>query len=121
MGLFGWGKIEVWERVGFGCTAPSWRRERAKSGSEASRLMASSRVPLACGCGRTVGPAWPLGAADGCVGGAFVVAEGAVLVVVFGDGREGYLRAAAPATLRDAFEPEDPIEKAVYGDCYEEC
>lgn len=35
-----WGKAELGERVGFGCTGPSSRSERAKSGSEASRLMA---------------------------------------------------------------------------------
>jgi len=40
--LFCWDavKVELLLSVGFGCTAPSWRRERAKAGSEASRLIA---------------------------------------------------------------------------------
>jgi len=45
----GWPKAEEGERVGFGCTGPRERSERAKSGSEASRLMASERELAACG------------------------------------------------------------------------
>lgn len=39
-------KVEVGERVGFGCTGPSFRREAAKSGSLASRLIAVLLVSL---------------------------------------------------------------------------
>jgi len=63
--LDGWPKAEEGERVGLGCTGPRERRERAKSGSEASRLMASERVPAARGWGLTVGPAEWSGAGGG--------------------------------------------------------
>lgn len=45
--LFCDGKADVGERVGLGCTGPMLRKDCAKSGSEASRLMDSSRDPLA--------------------------------------------------------------------------
>jgi hypothetical protein len=61
----GWPKAEDGERVGFGWTGPSERSERAKSGSEASRLMASEREADALGWGFTVGPAEWLGAGGG--------------------------------------------------------
>jgi hypothetical protein len=85
--------------VGLGCTGPMERNERAKSGSDASRLIASDLEPEACGCGRTVGPGWCRGAGGGLVDGAFDVAVGA---------RVGYCRAAAPA-VRDALDAEEPI------------
>lgn len=67
----GWPKEEEGERVGLGCTGPRERRERAKSGSEASRLIASERLEEARGWGWTVGPAELLGAGGGW-GAAFV-------------------------------------------------
>jgi hypothetical protein len=103
-------KTEEGERVGLGCTGPKERRERAKSGSEASRLMASEREAEAWGWGLTVGPAEALGA-EGGWGGAFVLWAGAVgCGVDVGVGRGplgplGYWRAAAPAAL----EPEAPM------------
>lgn len=106
----GWPKAEEGERVGLGWTGPRERSERAKSGSEASRLMASEREEEAWGWGLTVGPAEELGAGGGG-GGAFVRCCGAgvgVDVDVGGRGPLGplgYWRAAAPA----AFEPEAPI------------
>ena len=48
--------VDVEDIVGFGCTGPIERKERAKSGSDASRLMASDLEAEACGVGRTVGP-----------------------------------------------------------------
>jgi len=114
--LDGWPKAEDGERVGFGCTGPRERNERAKSGSEASRLMASERVAAARGWGFTVGPAEWLGAGGGG-GAAFVVgfvwAGGFDCVVVDVGGRGplgplGYWRDAAPAA-RVAFDPEAPI------------
>ena len=39
-------KVEEFESMGEGCTGPRDRRERANSGSEASRLMAVVRVGL---------------------------------------------------------------------------
>ena len=50
------GKADVGDSVGFGCTGPIDRKERAKSGSDASRLIASDLDPDASGCGLTVGP-----------------------------------------------------------------
>lgn len=100
-GLPGCGNAEVGERVGLGWTGPIERNERAKSGSEASRLMASSRDAEALGCGLTVGPGWCLGAGGGC-GGALLVgceADGDLL---------GYFRAAVPAA-RDALDADEPM------------
>ena len=92
------GKAELGERVGLGCTGPKERRERAKSGSAASMLMASSRVPLARACGLTVGPGcWEV-ARGGRAGALLVACE-------VGGGLLGYLRAAAPAV----FEAEEPM------------
>lgn len=51
--------------VGLGCTGPSERSERAKSGSDASRLMASDLELDACGWGFTVGPGVLVGAGGG--------------------------------------------------------
>ncbi len=96
-------KVEEFDSVELGWTGPSERRERAKSGSEASSAMArdgsvsqcriytpfqaiitssdgsihSSLLPLACDCGWTVGPGavgWPAG--GGAAEGALVVTEG---------------------------------------------
>lgn len=39
------------------------------------------------------------------------VEDGGAAVCVDGDGRVGYLRAAAPPAARDAFEAADPIDK----------
>ena len=71
----GWPKAEEGERVGLGCTGPRERRERAKSGSEASRLIASLREEEAWGWGLTVARGAELGAGGGG-GGAFVVCDG---------------------------------------------
>lgn len=102
-GLPGFGKAEVGDKVGLGWTGPMERRDCAKSGSEASRLMASSREPAARAWGFTVGPGSWLGAGGGC-GGAFVAAwEGGA-----GAGLLGYWRAAEPAA-RDALDPDAPI------------
>jgi len=60
----------------------------------------SSRVPLARACGRTVGPGCRFAA-----GGA--ACEGAL--VPLPEGRDGYLRAAAPALDRAAFDDEPPM------------
>ena len=95
--------------MGLGWTGPRERRERAKSGSEASRLMASEREDEAWGWGLTVGPAVEEGAGGGG-GGAFVRGCCGVDVGVDVGGRGplgpfGYWRAAAPA----AFDPEAPI------------
>ena len=100
-GLPGCGKAELGEKVGLGWTAPRERRERAKSGSEASRLMASSLVPEAWACGRTVGPGWSFGAGGGGGGALRVGCE------VVG-ARVGYLRDAAPAA-REALDADEPI------------
>ena len=107
----GWPKADEGERVGLGWTGPRERRERAKSGSEASRLIASEREAEAWGWGLTVGPAEDSGAGGGG-GGAFVrgcgVGVGVCVVVVGGRGPLGplgYWRAAAPA----AFDPEAPM------------
>ncbi len=39
-------KVEEFDSMGEGCTGPRERRERAKSGSEASRFTAVDRVSL---------------------------------------------------------------------------
>lgn len=75
------------------------RREAAKSGSEASRLMASDLDPDAWVCGLTVGPGRWSAAGGGRVGAAFVDVGG---------GRVGYCLAAAPAA-REAFDAEEPM------------
>ena len=101
--------------MGLGWTGPRERRERAKSGSEASRLMASEREEEAWGWGLTVGPAEEFWAGGGG-GGAFVrccgcggcACVGVDVVDVGGRGPLGpfgYWRAAAPA----AFDPEAPM------------
>lgn len=47
LGLLGCGKLDVGLIVGFGCTGPRERSDRAKSGSDASRLIASDLRPEA--------------------------------------------------------------------------
>lgn len=116
----------MFEYVGLGCTGPSWRRERAKSGSEASRLIAigctrqgksagwieKHKIPwslcsLARGWGFTFGPGCCGVASEGRVGGAFVDADEGI---VEGDAlaRVGNFRAASPA-VRAVFDPDAPI------------
>jgi len=46
----------VGDRVGLGCTGPIERKDCAKCGSDASRLIASFLDTLALACGLTVGP-----------------------------------------------------------------
>jgi len=101
-GLFGLlAKEDVFDMVGLGWTAPRERSERAKSGSEASRLMASDLVPEADGCGFTVGP--------GCWPAAGAGRERSALVGDdVGGVRVRYCRAAAPAG-RAALDAEEPI------------
>ena len=73
------------------------------------RRIPSSRVVLALVCGLTVGPGRLPGAGGGGCEGAFVVLEGVGVACEAADGREGYLRAAAPAVCFAAFEAEEPI------------
>lgn len=101
------------ERVGLGCTGPSERNDWAKSGSEASKLIASSREPLAWGLGRTVGPGWDCAAGGGgACRAALDAAAGAE--DVFG-ALVGYWRAAEPAA-RDAFDADAPIVCCMWKD-----
>ena len=99
-------KVEVWERVGLGWTGPRERRDRAKSGSEASRWIYSDLEVEACGVDLTEGPVGPLEGA-GCKEEG---PRGWVLAAVCaaGGARVGYCLAAAPAA-RDAFDDDDPI------------
>lgn len=55
-GLLGCGTADVEDMVGFGCTGPIERKERAKSGSDASTFISSDLDAEACGGGFTVGP-----------------------------------------------------------------
>ena len=63
----------------------------------------SSLVPLAVGCGCTVGP----GPLDGRPAGGWF--EGALVRVEVGGTRCGYWRRAAPAAVLAAFEDEEPM------------
>ena len=59
--LLGCCTVDVEDMVGLGCTGPMERKERAKSGSDASRLIASDLdvdacEVEACGGGCTEGP-----------------------------------------------------------------
>lgn len=106
-------KADVGDSVGLGWTGPRLRRDCAKSGSEASRLIAASLLPLALGAGLTVGPGCCAAEGAGGCGAAFVVValgDGAgVLVAAEARGeRDGYCRAAEPAALA-AFDDADPI------------
>ncbi len=85
--------------VEFGVTGPSERNEAAKSGSEASEVMAGVFVELALGEGCTVGPGPE--AAGGWLGERW---EGGAV----GGMREGYLRAVG-AAARVALEVVEPI------------
>lgn len=98
---------DVGERVGFGCTGPKERSDCAKSGSEASRLIASSRDPLAFGGGRTVGPGCDCAADGGACCGAMDVVAGLWAKGVPAE-LVGYLRAAEP-TAREALDVDEPI------------
>jgi hypothetical protein len=89
--------VEVEDIVGFGCTGPIERKDRAKSGSDASMFMSSDLDAEARGGGFTVGP-WLRGAAgrgfDGAFGGGGV--------------RVGYCLTAEPAA-REVLDAEEPI------------
>ena len=87
--------------VGFGWTGPMLRSESAKSGSDASRSIATFRVELACGCDCATSR---FALRDGCgkgLGSAFAPAGFVPGIVGF----VGNFLAAAPA----AFDDEDPI------------
>lgn len=100
------------EYVGAGLTGPSFRSDAAKSGSDASRLISWERVEDAWGRGWTVGPGESSsllgaegrdeGGCEGCACDGGVRDEGS-------EGRDGYLRAAAPVAAFVALEADEPI------------
>lgn len=98
-GLLGCGTVEVADMVGFGCTGPIERKDRVKSGSDASALISSDLDAATRGGGFTVGPCSPGEVVGRGVDGALDCGAGV---------RVGYCRAADPAA-REALDADDPM------------
>lgn len=105
----------------------SLETRRSMGGALGLDYTPASLEPLACACGRTVGPGCPYcpagGARGSARGGAFEFAAADCAEV--GDGapvaRGGYLRAAVLPAARAVFEAEEPMTMCNVLSCIRSC